>query len=234
MRARIFAPHGLQARGAVLDDRSVLGVNHAAYAQGGQHLEGFEQRPVTDHPDVGGAGGIAEIGLETHDAGAVHRFDIAIGGVGDEPIQPEIHVAAAKRDLLLGEEMLDAVGRRVRVRHVDDGGNTPEGGRARAAQPILLVHVAGLAKMHVAVDRARQNELPRRVDDFACVRPLVFARQADRGDRAVADTDVGLVGLAFGDDGAAANHDVERVAGHGQSPLSGCTCDRWSEIFIIL
>ena len=80
----------------------------------------------------------------------------------------------------------------------------------RAKEPVgrLLLDVA------VAVDSARQHELAGGVDLF----PAFAEIQRQRRDQAVADAGIGGEGVGGGDDGAAANDEVERV--HGES--SGC------------
>ncbi len=60
---------------------------------------------------------------------------------------------------------------RVGVRHADDGGEPPRGGRGRSRPDVLFPLESGIAKVDVHVDQARENPFPGRVDHRA-VKPL--------------------------------------------------------------
>ena len=61
------------------------------------------------------------------------------------------------------------VDRRIRVRHRPDGGKPAGGGGSRAALDRLLVLVAGLAEVHVEVDKARSHDETIHVHDLGII-----------------------------------------------------------------
>ena len=86
---------------------------------------------------------------------------------------------------------------RQRVRHVEHGGDAAERRRRRAAAEVFLVRIAGVAEMHVNVDRAGQDMQPGRIQRFARRRHRL--RRADGVDLAVLDRDAGAIASASGE-----------------------------------
>jgi len=82
------------------------------------------------------------------------------------------------------------------------------------------VLVAGLAKMHLGVDDARQNVQSARVKTL---RPTFFRNGSNRGDPSCEDPDVRLAGTIRTCDGAAADDEVEHLSGRLRWCYGACT-----------
>ena len=102
-------------------------------------------------------------------------------GAADPEGEIAMHAFGRAADLV-GERRLGRR-RRVGVGHFEHGGDAAEHGRAGAGLEVFLMRRAGLAKMHLAVDDARQNVQPLAVDPLAAIRP----REVADGDDAPGD-----------------------------------------------
>src|SRR6185369_15434560 len=87
--------------------------------------------------------------------------------------------------LELGGENLGCGNRRNRVRHVEHSGDAAEGRRARAALEVLLMGIAGIAEVHMHVDRAGQHVHPGDINGL--LRGWHCVKRADRQNFAVLD-----------------------------------------------
>ncbi len=106
---------------------------------------------------------------------------------GEQPIQPEVDVRLRGGNPMLGGESVRRTGRRKCVWHVEHGGHTAERGGGGAGGPVFLVRVAGIAKMHVDVDRARQDVKAAHIQNLASGRHCTLG--ADGDDDAILDGD---------------------------------------------
>jgi hypothetical protein len=106
-----------------------------------------------------------------------------------------------------------AGGGRLGVGHLEHRGDAAQHGAARAAFEILLVGEAGLPKMHVAVDHARQNMQAAAINHLGGER----ADRADRRDPAIGDGDVAHPLAILIDDGAAFEDQVVACRHHAST-----------------
>ncbi len=102
------------------------------------------------------------------------------------------------------------VGRRLGVRHRDDGGVTAERGRARPGLDGLRLLAAGFAQVRVDVDEPGRDETTRRVENRRPEREVDSL--SDRGDEAVLEEHVAATRPRLIDDGPAAHDDPPRMA----------------------
>jgi len=159
--------------GAAAHDRSarqagVLGVLDQRHAQRGE----IEERPAGDRGrrDRGsvvahghGAGG--DQGAVVGQVGAL----AATGRRGDDP-DPGTGVRGASEEAFNAQWLVE---RGVGVGHGADVRVTTGSGRRQSRRDVLLVLLAGLAKMRVQIDERRQYQTAGRVDDPVLGRALV-------------------------------------------------------------
>ncbi len=79
------------------------------------------------------------------------------GVLAEQAVEAIIDIGFGARDRVLLRQDLRCAGWRYRVRHVEHGGDPAEGRGRGTALPVLLMWIAGIAKMHVHVDGARQK-----------------------------------------------------------------------------
>ena len=79
------------------------------------------------------------------------------GVLAEQSVEAEIDMGLFGGHAVLGGENFGGAGRRNGVRHVEHGGDAAERRRRGAALEVLLVRIAGIAEMHVVVDRAWQH-----------------------------------------------------------------------------
>ena len=150
---------------------------------------------VDDHEDLVGA-----------DAALGHRHDLVrVGGRRVVVVVDDRLLGVQRQDLV---EQLGARGRRLQVGHPEDRRHAA-GGRGQAGGgDVLLVREARLARVHVRVDHAGQNQTIGRVDRAADVRELE-RRADDARDPAVLDEHVGVPAPAGQDDLAACDPQID-------------------------
>ncbi len=129
-----------------------------------------------------------------------------------------MHAALGPRDLV-GERRLGGR-QRIGVGHLEYGGDAAEHGRARARLEILLVDRTGLAKMHLAVDHARQDVQSGAIDTLA---GAGRAQIADFGDAAVAHADIARAGSVLVDH-AFPSIERGRTSGAWRGPCVAVAC----------
>jgi hypothetical protein len=88
-------------------------------------------------------------------------------------------------EILFNLDLLRVMGRRHRVRHINDRGDAAAHRGGGAGGKILFVGHAGLSKMDVAVDQSRQNMPALDVDLFSSLGQRIVG--ADGDDHFVAD-----------------------------------------------
>ena len=154
------------------------------------------------------AEGVAHIELEADDAALDQRRHVVDGVFAEQTVKAEIDIGLCGGDGVLVGQHFGGAGRRNGVRHVEHGGDAAERRRRGAARQVFLVRIAGIAEMHVNVDRAGQDMQARRVEAFlraggiasaaptARTRPSLMATLAaiarvGRHHRAVVDDEIG-------------------------------------------
>ena len=154
MRKRIGAPGRTQPRLAPLHDRVGLGMQRNTFSGARHRLEGFEHRAGGGRGNL--AEGIAHVALEA-DHACRQRRHMLDRVLAEQAVEAEVHMCFLGRHLVLGGEDIGCAGRRNRIRHVEHGGDAAERCCRRAAREVFLVRIAGVAEMHVHVDRAGQH-----------------------------------------------------------------------------
>ena len=166
------------------------------------HLERFEHRAGRGRGNL--AEGVAHIELEADHAAVDQRGNVLDRVLAEHGVEAVIDVRLLGRHLVLGGERFRRADGRDRVRHVEHGGDAAEGRRDRAAREVLLLRIAGIAEMHMHVDRAGQHVHAGDVDCLARWRHCV--RAADAENLSVLDGD-GRLDHGVGRDDLAALED---------------------------
>ena len=158
-------PAARMRRLAPLHDRVGLGVQRDALAGLRHHLEGFEHRAGGGRGDL--AERVAHVELEADHAGLDQRRHVLDRVLAEHGVEAVIDMRLLGRHLVLGGERLRRADGRDRVRHVEHGGDAAERRRDRAAREVFLLRIAGIAEVHMHVDRAGQDVHAGDVDGLA-------------------------------------------------------------------
>jgi hypothetical protein len=103
-------------------------------------------------------------------------------------------------------------------REDEDGRESREGRDLRAARPVVVLG----AEVHVAVDGAREHDLPSGVDGLGRVRQHVD--RPERGHAPILDRDPALEHLRGGDDSIALDYQIDPSGGaHSKCTLGAVT-----------
>lgn len=188
VRERIEAPRIAHARLAPLHDGIGLCVQRDPFAGAGDDLEGLEHRAGRWARNL--SEGVAHIELEADHAAVDQRRHMLDRVLAEEPVEAEIDVRAGGRDAVLVRQHVGRAGRRNGVGHVEHGGDAAECRGGRTGLKVLLVRIAGVAEMHMHIDRARQDMEPLRVQHLARRRHRLV--RADDHDHAVLDRNAGI------------------------------------------
>ena len=134
----------------------------------------------------------------------------------DEEGEVAIHASPPARDLVGKRPCAHRC--RLRIRHLEHGGDAAKHRRAAARLEIFLVLEPRLAEMHLRVDDTWQNVQANRVDGppgaVACI-------AADRHDTAVLHADIGKAFAGMIDQGRALDEEIE---GFGQDEAFAEAC----------
>ena len=134
------------------------------------------------------------------------RADVMRRGADVERIIA-MHASLRARELVFEGEA--GRGRRMGVRHFEDGRDPAQNRGAAAALRIFLVFIAGLAEMHLGIDHARQHVEASRLENGGRFRGQV----SDGGDAATADAHIGFADSVWAGDRSAADEQVEHLSG---------------------
>ena len=209
MRQRIVAARVAELRLAPLHDRVGLGMQRDALAGRRHDLECLQHRAGRGRRNF--AEGVAHIELEADHAAVDQRADIGDGLLAEQTVEPVIDMRLGRGDGVLFRENLCRSGRRNRVRHVEHSGHAAEGRRRRAARPVFLVRIAGIAEMHMHVDRAGQDMEAGGIERLARGRHRLL--RADRENFSVLHGDARRKGRIRRHHHAVANDEIG--CGHG-------------------
>ena len=202
MRARVAFDAQVHALAQAI---FILGMEGSAAA------DGFEHRPhAVVVLDQQRAGGRAHEDLHAGDARQHFQFAELFGVLaGGADIEGKVAMHAVVGALDLVGDRFGGGRERIGVRHLEHGGDAAQHRTARTRFEVFLVGEAGLAKMHVAVDHARQEMQAAAVDHFGGR----GAREvADGGKTAAADAEIAGALAVLVDDGAALE---DQVVGFG-------------------
>ena len=177
---RVFAVRGDQQRARREDALQRIHIVYQHVARGSAH----------EHLHAAGLGNVH----------ALDRLQIVVGGPKVEGV---VGHGSASGEAVLGEQRFVVDGLRLAVRHLHVAGDATGHGCPRFGCDVALVGEAGLAKMHLIVDHARQQ--PRAVQgDLA---PPGQAR-ADALNAAVGNAHIAFERAAFVDDGGVFQHPI--------------------------
>ena len=196
----VFAPLRLGGGFGGLDHGRVLAVR--GDQGGGVPEDAFERLLAVDqhvaggrpHEDLHPADPLRVDGLD--------EFEVGVGRPEEEGVVGDGRLRRARE---LGLQGLERRGRRVRVRHLHEGGHAPGDGRAGLAGDGGLMRQAGLAEVHLVVDQPGQQELALEVELAVGAGP--GGDRANAFDQAGAEEDVGLEATAFVDEFGVAEDD---------------------------